>query len=298
MSKNPKINPENTFNLSKSELKVFNYLRDNNYSINRFKHTGLYKSGEQLSPISISLKMPKMTCFDAIQKLIERGLVLETKKANAKYYSLLDADTVTNNIRKYYNAQTVEENNVEKSYSIPGEITIYRGLENCHSIWRKIADLHKGDKLISIQPNSSIKETMKKLGIKALYPSNDALNSKGIINEAIVHNTCYEEIYNLLRKEAGYDFAINELEKASHRVSNITLVDSKYLQSPTELFFMHNAAYFVNWKDEVAIEIKNKTITNFLHELYELARGYGKKINQQEYTRALITKIKKNHITD
>lgn len=287
--------------LNKTEQHVFNTLHKTHYSVDRFNIDKTEKPGKRVAELVKELRLPRMTCHDALMSLKERGLTLEKRIGKEKYYSIIDSDKIVDTVRSLFAVEKTIPKTLavgsnpeqpESSQIIKGEISIFTGLDNCHAVWRKIADLEKGDRLISIQPNSSLQATMDKLGIKSLYPSNDALNSKGIISEFLVHTTCYEVVYNLIKREAGHDFAMREFDKFVDRTAEISLIDTKYLTQPTELFFMHNSAYLVNWKDEVAIEIQNKVMRDFLFELYELAKGYGKKINQSAYAREFIAKIK------
>ncbi len=289
----------NIFRLNRTEIRVFDTLSKTDYSIDRFRsdrtHTNKETSenpGKRVSELATLLRLPRMTCHDAIKSLKKRGLVTEKRLGKDKFYSITDSDTVVNTVREFFPAATDTRVVNQTNKKIDNGILIYNGLENCHAVWRKIADLQRGDRFICIQPNASLRATFDKIGVKALYPSNDALNSKGIIIEGLVHTDCYEEIFKSLTKVAGYDFALKELEKFAHRTASVSLIDTKYLTSPTEMFFMHNTAYIVNWKDEVAIEIHNKVTRDFLFELYALARGYGKKINQSAHTQTLVNKLR------
>ncbi|MBU3668460.1 MAG: TrmB family transcriptional regulator [Candidatus Taylorbacteria bacterium] len=266
------------FKLTKTELRIFEYVRD----FTKIKESCVVS----VSGISKTLKIPRMTVHDAVQSLNKRGLIEYVMNNKIKGYKLADKEKVLGRINILYHGE-------KNSIHISRDIVITKGIDACHAVWRKIADLKAGEKVVSIQPNESIKYTFKKLGINSLYPSNDALNTKGIVSEALVNETCYEFVYTILKKERGKEFALNELRKFAPRPSNNASIDKKYLQTPTELFFIRGTAYLVNWKDEVSIEIHNETIMNFLYELYTLARGYGRKIRQKEFIEELVNKIER-----
>ncbi len=240
-----------------------------------------------LADISRKASLPRMTCHDAIKSLIARGLISIQNEGSKKLYMLGDIDELFISIKKHFTNDKQGE-----SKSLSDEVTVYHGINYCHSIWKKLAHLKKGERAIFAQPNQCIETVMSKLGIDSLYPNNDALNEKGIIVEALLHKDVHEVFYNALAKAASPEFAQKEIEKVAKRTSDIRFIDNKYLNIPTEMMFFRNTAYLINWKDEVAVEIKNKIIINFLYELYELARGYGTKVNQSEYARKLAHDIK------
>ncbi len=235
--------------------------------------------------------LPRMTCHDAVGSLLKRGILVKKNIKSKKYYTLVDEDTAINQVKSIFKTKNRAGTKSHIQKSIGDDVTILSGIDNCHAVWRKIADLKRGDRIKFIQPNSSIKETFDKLGIDALYPSNDALNDNGIISEGIIQSDCHEFVFNLLKNASGHDFAIKELGKMAKRPSDIILVDRRYFNKSTELFVIKDVVYLVNWKDEIVVEIKNKVIRDFIIELYELARGYGKKINQMDYTTAVIERM-------
>lgn len=232
-----------------------------------------------------------MTCHDAVASLTRRKLVMTHRDGKKKLYSIGSIDELLYSVKKFFASNAEKTNGKIESKTISDEITIYHGLKNCNSIWKRIADLKKGERAVFVQPNQCISTVLSKLGVSALYPNNDTLNEKGVIVEALLHKSVYKIFYDTLSKLANPKFAQKEIEKVANRTSDIRFIDDKYLNIPTEMMFFRNTAYLINWKDEMAIEIKNKMIINFLYELYELARGYGTKINQSEYVRKIAANI-------
>jgi hypothetical protein len=82
------------------------------------------------------------------------------------------------------------------------------------------------------------------------------------------------------------------LESFLGRGTDMTFMPNQYFKdAESELIILPNVAYLSDWKNEVSIEIRNPAMLLFLKELYDLAKGYGRKVNQEEYIKDLIANL-------
>lgn len=236
--------------------------------------------GFNVADTARAAKIPRMSTYVALASLKKRGLVDFSRKGRRRFWVRLSHERLANTL--YENARTLSpsHNRVVVTHSEQSGFTTLRGLPHLYTIFERIARGHRGERLSGIQPTGSMKYAVSKLGWKKIEPIQKAIVRNRIIVEGILREDYYPTLLNLLptkklKSEALASFA--------GRLTDMTIVTNNYLQSESELMMFRDIAFLVNWKDEVALEIKNKEILALLHESFQLMRGYGKKFDQHAY---------------
>jgi predicted transcriptional regulator len=246
------------------------------------------EDGLNVSDIARTSKTPRMSVYLALHSLKKRGLADYDRKGKRRLWKKLSnqafSELMINTAKSIYD----NKERVEIKHGENNGFVILKGLNNLFTIFERIAAGHKGERLIGIQPTSSMTHVVKKLSWKTIKPIQDAIRDNKIIVQGLVREDYYPTFVSLLKSKEEKKEAIKSF---IGRLTDMVLVSNQYLNSETELMMFKDVAFLVNWKDEVAIEIKNKEMLNFMLEFFELARGYGKKINQNEYLRELETRI-------
>lgn len=260
--------------LSKQEEKIFTSLPT--------------EGGFNVSEIARESKTPRMSVYLALHSLKKRGLADYSRKGKRRLWKKLSDQAFSQLMITTAKAIYDNKDKIEVKHGENNGFVILRGLNNLFTIFERIASGHKGERLVGIQPTGSMVHVMKKLSWKTIKPIQDAIRENKIIVQGLVREDYYPTFVSLLKKDAEKKEAINSF---IGRLTDMVLVSNNYLNSETELMMFKDVAFLVNWKDEIAVEIKNKEILNFMFECFELARGYGKKIDQNEYLRELENKI-------
>jgi len=266
------MNPElgKIFKFSKSEEKILAVLNST--------------EGANVSDISKKSKVPRMTTYLALDSLKQRGLVLYTKKGKRRLWKKeADKDIAS----KLLKVSRLVSDNFDKQHIHHNKntgFTIYRGLNSLFEIFERISNGNKNQRLLGIQPTKSMLNVVNKLSWKKLQPIQDAILKNKIIVEGLVREDYYPTLLSTAKNNKEREVIINSL---IGRLTDMMFVSNEYLNADTELMMFGDVAFLVNWKSEVGIEIKNEDMLDFMKECFYLARGYGKKIDQNSYLRKL-----------
>jgi DNA-binding transcriptional ArsR family regulator len=242
--------------------------------------------GVNISTIARHSHIPRMSVYLALDSLKQRGLIDYIRKGKRRFWKKLSPQEFSTVMAEAAQAIHHHKERVEIKHSDTSGFTVLKGLPQLFTIFEKIALGHKGERLLGIQPTSSMKHVVTKLSWNTLKPIQDAIRKNKIIVQGLVREDYYPTLISLLKTSQQKKQA---LESFSGRLTDMVFVSNEYLHSETELMMFRDVAFLVNWKDEVALEIKNKEMLSFMKECFDLARGYGKKIDQNEYLRGLVS---------
>lgn len=244
--------------------------------------------GINVSDISRASKTPRMSVYLALDSLRKRGLADYDRRGKRRYWKKQTDQAISKMLVDAAQSIYDDPNRIEVKHGEDTGFVVLRGLEQLFTIFERIAAGHKGERLIGIQPTRSMAHVMQKLSLAKIKPILDAIRNNKIIVEGLIREDYYPTLISLLRSKEEKMVAIQSF---IGRLTDMVLVNNQYLNSETELMMFKDVAFLVNWKDEVALEIRNGEMLNFMRECFELARGYGKKIDQNKYLRELQKKI-------
>jgi predicted transcriptional regulator len=265
----------NLLGLTKNEIKVLQLLKN---SLNPIV----------ISNISSGVKVPRMTIYLVLDSLKNRGLVGYIRKGKRRFWHMVDTKTLTSSI---INALTDISNSSEVSVTAKNSgFTIYKGIDSLYKSWDSLRDLPPHTRVYGIQPTASIKLSLKKIDWRRIKPLQESILNKPIIIDGVLPKDYYPTYAKLFAHDK--ELQKTSLESFIGRGTDMTFVDEKYFKnSETELLILPTVAYLTDWKNEVSIEIKNPVMMAFLRQLYELAKGYGRKVDQNEYIKGIISRL-------
>jgi hypothetical protein len=116
---------------------------------------------------------------------------------------------------------------------------------------------------------------LHKFHANVFVPINEQIKKNKVIVEAIIKEDSFTTYLNEYKHDKVMQRKI--LESFHGRMNSSTFVSKKYLNCGSEIYFDDKEAYLYNWKSEVGIRIANKDMVDFLHEMFEFTKGYGKK---------------------
>jgi len=168
---------------------------------------------------------------------------------------------------------------------------IHQGLKGMYKVWEDLEKLAPNSRVYAIQPTAAMKYALKRLDwYEKIRPIQENILNKPVIIDGVLP----EDYYPFFVQHYSQDKKLQRkmLESFLGRATDMTFVSDQYFKdAESELVILPNVAYLSDWKNEVSVEIRNPTMLHFLKELYELAKGYGSKVNQEEYIKGLIAKL-------
>lgn len=244
-----------------------------------------------ISDISKNTNIPRMTLYPFLTKLKERGLINYRRLGKRKFWYIESSEKIANTLTNLASFFTSEKVTIKKEES---GFTIHRNLKSIYSVFEEVSQLHKGERVKVIQPTNSALNAIRNLKVQEeIGPINQAIIDNGIIVEGLLQENYYTALYKKVHKENPQK-AKEYIEGFIGRSADMVFIPKEYLNIDSEFLMFQDKAFIINWKDKVAIEIQNKDMINFFGELFDLARGYGKKIDQNQYLKNMMTKINNN----
>lgn len=261
--------------LSRNEVKALNYLKS---------HPGV-----QVSTISQELKMPRMTVYLVLNSLKQRGLVDYSRKGRRRFWNIIDGSKLVADVMS--SAYSLTETKEIRINARNSGFAIHQGLKGMYKVWEDLEKLAPNSRVYAIQPTGAMRYALKRLDwYEKIQPIQENILSKPIIIDGVLP----EDYYPFFVQHYSQDKKLQKkmLESFLGRSTDMTFIGNKYFnEAESELIILPNVAYLSDWKNEISIEIRNPTMLLFLKELYDLAKGYGRKVNQEEYIKNLIEKL-------
>jgi hypothetical protein len=96
-----------------------------------------------------------------------------------------------------------------------------------------------------------------------------------MLNES-AYQAYKEEVLNNPRK---YKDSVKSLEG---RMADYTFFADDVFNHNAELWLFKNTSLLINWHEEVAIEITNKSMTSFLKDMFEFVKKGGHKVDHNQ----------------
>ncbi len=263
-------------NLSKNEQRVFNLLRTT-------------PAGVSVATITRSTKIPRMTVYLTLETLEKRQLISPIKKGKRTLWVIQSAHDISHRLTTAIQAlgtETALQVGVNNS-----GFTILYGIKGIMKSWESLQSLKPYTRVLGIQPTHSLQYSLGKLKWEStLRKLQENIRDKPVIIDGVLPEGYYEYI----AQHFAYDPKLQKkmLHSFLGRATDMTFISKKYFQdNASELFILPDVAYLTDWKSEVSIEIRNPIMRDFLIELYGLAKGYGKHVDQNAHIAKLIEKL-------
>jgi DNA-binding transcriptional ArsR family regulator len=263
--------------LSKNEVKVSEYLKTH--------------SGTQVADISRGIRMPRMTVYLALDSLKARGLADYFRKGKRRFWSIAEGSKLVADIMS--SAYSLTDTNEIRINAKNSGFAIHQGLNGMYRVWKELQKLAPNSRVYGIQPTGAMRYALKRLDWQEkIAPLQENILKKPIIIDGVLP----EDYYPFFAQHYSYDKKLQRkmLESFLGRGTDMTFMSDQYFKdAESELIILPNVAYLSDWKNEVSIEIRNPAMLLFLKELYDLAKGYGRKVNQEEYIKKMIAGLEK-----
>lgn len=239
--------------------------------------------------VAVELEVPRTTVAFTIRRLIQKGLVLPVPHGRRFRYIALTESELIHKLEHTVSEvrQTIKERKgAQVKISRASQFTIYVGLNEILPAHARIVSMNPKERVFAIQPNKSWMNLHKKLSPTQLISFNNAIRENKIILEAIIQENAYKLYKVFFKKDPAMLKGI--AESFTDRMADYTLVSEKLLDYHTELWLFNTTVLFINWEEEVAIEIQNPDIMYFVKDMFEIIKGVGVKIDHNKVMRELL----------
>lgn len=236
----------------------------------------LEKGPVNISSLSGLTRFPRTTLYTALSALKDRGLIHTLTQGKAVVVSAVPTSQISDLFAESATAFSPEGN------MRLGGFTLIHGKKAMLKVWESLADVKK-ERVYAIQPTKSLLNTIKLFKPGEFVPINNAIKKNKVIMDAIMKEDGFPSY--MAAYDGKPDIQKKIIESFIGRSTDMTKVGNEYLNNNAELFITSQCAFIMNWENEVGIKIENRDMIDFLKELYMLAKGYGKKIDFNEYMR-------------
>ena len=75
-------------------------------------------------------------------------------------------------------------------------------------------------------------------------------------------------------------------------MADYTILPDEYFDYDVEIWIFKETTLIINWHQEIATEIRNKDITGFLRDMFDLMKNSGRKIDHNKLIREIKSQLK------
>ena len=268
MLTHPKI--EKLLGLSKKESRILSVL------------TGAPKN---VSQISKEARYPRTTTLRTLIGFHSRGFVAKHRVSLKRGGWVIKP---TEGMEKIFKDIWDEINSAAPSKISRGEndIVVYHGKKQMMLLANKVLSFHKGERVYWMQSIHIWEVWLKHKLLDRVIWLTHYLKNKGIISEGFFPDNFLEIDY----KYGGEKLLRGFLD----RPVIIHTIPSKFLNFYSDIMVFRDVVSIMNWKDELAIEIKNKDLVKVFISLFDYIKATGVRVNlQEEVTKILNSKKQK-----
>ena len=249
----------------------------------------LQKGDKNISKLARETGFPRTTLYTAIESLKRRGLVTSRAKGRAVVVSAIDHGTIselfTKSALEFNDTGSVRIATNDDHYS---GFTVIYGKDAMLNTWKRLAN-KKGERVYCIQPSRSLVSTIKRFKAGEFVPLNEAIKKNRVIMESIIREDNLSTYLDFHAAKPAVQKAI--IKSFLGRMADTTLVGNEHLNNNADLLITSREAFLLNWEQEVVIEIRNRDMIELLKEFFELAKGYGKKIDFNRYMEGYLRRV-------
>ena len=247
-------------------------------------------SAKSTQEASKQLPYPRTTVAFTIKNLMKRGLIYPLKHGKRLLYvSLTEKELLSkfNEASEQISVQSQNKKGARIKTTKGNEYSVHVGVDEILVAFEKITLLNKDERVKAIQSNASWKLQHKKLSIEGEVRFNNAIKNNKIIMEAIIESNAYKIFAETYKDDLA---VLKELSKSFEgRMADYTAAPLGYFSHSAELFIFKSTILFINWEEEIAIEITNQDIFRFMCDLFTIAKNSGRKIDHNKEIRNILS---------
>ena len=250
-------------------------------------------TAKNIQTIAKDSKISRTGTVYCVKKLQERGLINHTRFGKRKLYLAITEKEIANNLQQI--SDTIKIGNLNKKgvrikTSKENEFVIHVGVNEIIPAYVRIASTNKNERIKAIQHHDSWNELLKKVPPKQLQQFNQSLIDNHIILDGILNEGAYNSYVAELKTNKTEEFK-KSLESLTGRMADYNFFPDNFFKYDAEIWIFKSTTMIINWHEEVAIEITNSSMTNFLKDMFEFVKAGTRKINHNETMRKVLEEM-------
>ncbi len=223
--------------------------------------------------------------------LEKRGLVRVVREGKRKSYIALTENELIDHLQLILNEARTSSTN-QKGARIKttkeDEFIIHVGTKEIIPAYARIASENKNERIKGIQHHRSYNELLEKITPAQLVAFNKAIIKNHLIIEGMLNASAYKAYrQEISANPKKYQDSVQSLEG---RMADYTCFADNHFNHDAELWLFKNTSLLINWREEVAIEITNHSMTAFLKDMFEFVKKGGQKIDHNRALRSALEK--------
>jgi predicted transcriptional regulator len=224
----------------------------------------------------------------SLNLLKEKGFIQRIKYGKRYLYVSITKEEFSRKIQEVadellLSAKSIKGVRVKTSQK--DEFIIHIGTEEILPAYKRIASINKNERIKAIQHHRSWIELTNRITPEQLVDFNDNI----IKNKIILDGMLNESAYKSYKKEIQQNPEKHKQNVASlkGRMADYTVFPDYFFNYDVEIWMFKNTTLIINWKEEIAIEIINTSITFFLKDMFEFVKMGGRKIDHNRMVEGL-----------
>lgn len=227
----------------------------------------------------------------ALQNLIDRQLVSIMPKGKRSLYSAISAADLQKLLDRAVNELANESGGGAGGVGIKrkkDKFTIHVGKEEVIAAYKRIAYGNKNTRIRAIQHHRSWLELMDKITPRQLVAFNDTIRKNDLIIDGMLNASAYKAYQAEIKADAAkHQEAVKSLEG---RMADYTIFRDDAFNYDTEVWIYKDTTVLINWKEDVAVEFTNASMTGFMRDLFAFAKAANQRINHHRALEAALRK--------
>lgn len=226
-----------------------------------------------------------------LNTLAKRGLLCVIREGKKKTYSALDEKELIDQLQLAVNearASSTGQKGARIKTTKEDKFIIHVGAKEIIPAYERIAAENKDERIKAIQHHRSYNELLEKITPTQLATFNKTIIKNRLIIEGMLNEGAYQAYKDEVATNPNkYKDSVQSLEG---RMADYTCFADDKFNHDAELWLFKNTSLLINWHDEVAIEITNRSITAFLKDMFEFVKRGGQKIDHNRAVRNVLEK--------
>jgi hypothetical protein len=222
-------------------------------------------------------EMPRTTVLRILQKFHERGFVrkhrITRRRSGWQIISIKDIELSMETLLSDFGIGQ-NEKKPTRIMKDEHEVVVYRGKKEMMELAKMADTFFSGERILWLRSSKLWSEWVKHGFKNRITEVIKLFREKGVITEFILDE-------NFIQSDFAYGG--KKFIKEYYRYPAIVhTIPDKYLNFFSDIMVFRDAVSIMNWKDEMAVLIRNRDLVSFFKSIFEYVEDNSKRVNISE----------------
>lgn len=258
---------ERIIGFTKDESKVYRALADEPFTV---------------ANVTKKTRLARMTCHYILIRFLKRGLVSRMKRQRHFLYTKISPEEVATHIATLSDSVGKSE---LPSTSRDARVSVHKGKQSIYALYEKVCKESVGERVYTIQPTASTKYIFDHYSVHELDRLHVLMGENELIIDDIIEEDFFQPIYE--KHGAGFESAIQTL---LDRMTATYALPEGSLASKSDMVIFGDVVLFIDWKEEIALEIRVAEIVALCLDLFKTFKSQTRHIGFRDLAEPYIKK--------